>query len=56
MDPDSGLAVINDNNRFWGRTWLFDVNTGARKSIRHPDWLYFVKKDVGKKWGELTKP
>lgn len=56
MDPDSGLAVINDNNRFWGRTWLFDVNTGVRKSIRYPDWLYFVNKDVGKKWRDLTKP
>ena len=33
MDPDAGLVVINDNSRFWGRSWLFDLNTGKRKWI-----------------------
>jgi hypothetical protein len=56
MDPDSGLAVINDNNDFWGRTWLLDLNTGERKSIAISDWTIIVKKEVAQKWVELTKP
>jgi len=56
MDPDTGLVVINDNNRFWGRSWLFDVNTGKRKSISTSNWTLIVKKEVAQKWIELTKP
>jgi hypothetical protein len=57
MDPATGLAVINDNNSFWGRSWLFDVNTGKRKWISTSGWPnLIVKKDVAAKWIELTKP
>jgi hypothetical protein len=56
MDPDTGLAVLNDNNRFWGRTWLLDANKGKRKSISVSDWTLFVKKEVAQQWIELTKP
>jgi hypothetical protein len=56
MDPDTGIAVINDNNRFWGRSWLFDVKTGKRKWISTSDWTLIVKKDVAQKWIALTKP
>lgn len=56
MDPDTGLVVINDNNRFWGRSWLFDLNTGKRKSISTSAWTLIVKKEVAQKWIALTKP
>jgi hypothetical protein len=42
MDPSIGIAVINDNNNFWGRTWLLDLKTGKRKAIRTADWTFFV--------------
>jgi hypothetical protein len=56
MDPTSGFAVINDNNRFWGRSWLVDLNTGKRKWISTADWTLIVRKEVADKWKELTKP
>ena len=59
MDPDTGFAVINDNNNFWGKTWLIDLKTGKRKllhSFAFPDWDLFVKKEVAQKWLELAKP
>jgi hypothetical protein len=56
MDPDTGLVVINDNNRFWGRSWLFDLNTRKRKWISTSDWTLIVKKEVAQKWIALTKP
>ena len=56
MDPETGLVVINDNNRFWGRSWLFDLNTGKRKSVSTSDWTLIVKKEVAQKWIALTKP
>ena len=56
MDPGTGLAVINDNNRFWGRSWLFDINTRKRKWISTSDWTLIVKKEVAEKWIALTKP
>ena len=56
MDPETGLAVINDNNRFWGRSWLFDINTRKRKWISTSDWTLIVKKEVAEKWIALTKP
>jgi hypothetical protein len=56
MDPDTGLVVINDNNRFWGRSWLFDLKTGKRKWISTSDWTLIVRKEVAQKWAELIKP
>jgi hypothetical protein len=56
MDPETGWAIINDNNRFWGRSWLFDINTGKRKWISSSDWTLIVKKEVAEKWIALTKP
>jgi hypothetical protein len=56
MDPNTGFAVINDNNRFWGRSWLFNVNTGKRKWISTSDWTLIVKKDVALRWSALAKP
>lgn len=56
MDPESACAVINDNNRFWGRSWLLDLKTGKRESISVSDWTVIVKKDVAQKWIALTKP
>jgi hypothetical protein len=56
MDPATGFAVINDNNRFWGRSWLFDINTRKRKWISTSDWTLIVKKDVAEKWIALTRP
>lgn len=56
MDPESGYVVLNDNNRFWGRSWLLDLKTGKRKSISFSSWTVIVNKDVAQKWIELTKP
>ena len=56
MDPETGFAVLNDNNNFWGRTWLLNLNTGKRKWISDSDWTLIVNKDVAQKWIELTKP
>jgi hypothetical protein len=56
MDPDSNWAVLNDNNRFWGRTWLVNLRTGKRESISVSDWTLIVRKEVAQKWIELTKP
>jgi len=56
MDPESGFAVLGDNDNFWGRTWLLNLNTGQRKSISVSDWTLIVNKDVAQKWIELTKP
>ena len=56
MDPDTGMAVINDNNRFWGRSWLLDLKTGKRRVVSTKSWTLFVKREVAQKWGELTKP
>jgi hypothetical protein len=57
MDPATGLVVINDNNRFWGRSWLFDLNTGKRKWVATPGWpTLIVDKNVAKEWVVLTKP
>jgi hypothetical protein len=56
MDPETGFVVINDNNSFWGRSWLYDLNTGKRRWISTSDWTVIVKKDVAEKWIELTKP
>ena len=56
MDPETGIAIVNDNNNFWGRIWLLDVKTGKRKWIS-ADWpSLIVKKAVAQKWMELTKP
>jgi hypothetical protein len=56
MDPETGIAVVNDNNNFWGRIWLLDLKTGKRKWIS-ADWpSLIVKKAVAQKWMELTKP
>ena len=55
MDPKSACAVLNDNNRFWGRSWLLDLKTGKRKSVSISDWAVIVNKDVAEKWIELTK-
>jgi hypothetical protein len=56
MDPDSGFVVLNDNNRIWGRTWLFNLNSKKRKWISTSDWILCVKKELAQKWVELTKP
>jgi len=56
MDPETGLVVINDNNSFWGRSWLYDLNSGKRKWISTSYPTVIVKKDVAEKWIELTKP
>ena len=56
MDPESGFVALNDNSRFWGRTWLLDLKTGKRKNISSSDWAVIVRKDVAQKWLELTKP
>jgi hypothetical protein len=56
MDPDTGLVVINDNNRFWGRSWLFELKTGKRKSISTSDWTLIVRKQAAEKWISLIKP
>jgi len=56
MDPESGFVVLNDNSRFWGRTWLLDLKTGKRRNISSSDWTVIVRKDVAQKWLELTKP
>ena len=56
MDPETGFAVLNDNNNFWGRTWLLNLNTGKRKWISISDWTLIVDKNVAQKWIELTKP
>jgi hypothetical protein len=56
MDPSIGIAVVNDNNSFWGRTWLFDLKTGKRKWIS-ADWpALILNKEVAQKWIELTQP
>jgi hypothetical protein len=56
MDPSIGVAVVNDNNKFWGRVWLLDLNTGKRKwiSVEYPSLI--LKKEVAEKWIELAKP
>ncbi|MGD0251963.1 MAG: hypothetical protein ABSC01_04645, partial [Verrucomicrobiota bacterium] len=56
MDPETGFAVLNDNNNFWGRTWLLNLNTGKRKWISASDWTLIVNEEVTQKWIELTKP
>jgi hypothetical protein len=56
MDVDAELAVLGDNGRFWERVWLVDLKTGKRKTVSISDWTLFVKKDVAKKWVELTRP
>ena len=56
MDPETGCAVLNDNSKFWGRTWLLDLRTGKRKSISMGDWTVIVRKEVAEKWIQLTKP
>jgi hypothetical protein len=55
MDPTTEFAVINDNSRFWGKSWLVDLNTGKRKWISTTDWTLIVQKDLAEKWAELTK-
>ena len=55
MDPSIGMAAINDNNRFWGRTWLLDLKTGERKAIRTTDWTFFLKREVAETWIDLTR-
>ena len=56
MDPATGLVVINDNNSFWGRSWLYDLNNRKRKWVSTSYPTVIVKKDVAEKWIELTKP
>lgn len=56
MDADAGIVILNDNKNFWGRTWLFDLNSGKRKWIRYPDWLFIVDKDLAKAWNKLSRP
>jgi hypothetical protein len=56
MDSETGFAVLNDKNNFWGRTWLLNLNTGKRKWLSTSDWTLIVNKDVAEKWIELTKP
>ncbi len=56
MDPDTGFVVVNDNNSFWGRSWLFNVNSQKRQWISTSDWTLFVKKEVAQQWIALTKP
>jgi hypothetical protein len=56
MDPSTRIAVVNDNNNFWGRIWLLDLNTGKRRWIS-TDWpSLIVNKEVAQKWMELTRP
>ncbi len=56
MDPETGIAIMNDNNRSWGRIWLLDLKTGKRKSIS-ADWPSLIlQKEVARKWIELSKP
>jgi hypothetical protein len=55
MDPESGFVVINDNNSFGGRTWLFDLKTKKRKHISSAAWTLIVTKEVAKKWLEFAK-
>jgi hypothetical protein len=55
MDPEAEFVVLNDNGRFWGRTWLLNLKTGERKHISSSDWTLIVRKDVAQKWIELTK-
>jgi hypothetical protein len=56
MDPSIGIAVVNDNNSFWGKIWLLDLKTAKRKWIS-ADWpALIVKKEVAQKWTELTRP
>jgi hypothetical protein len=56
MDPDTQYAVLNDNNRFWGRTWLLNLKSGKRTSISMGDWILFVNKDVAEKCLQLMNP
>ena len=57
MDPETGIAVINDDNNFLGRMWLLDLKTMKRKWISVKDWpSLIVKKEVAEKWVELTTP
>ncbi len=56
MDPDAGLAVVIDNNSFWGRVWLLDLGTGKRKWISADSPVLFLKEQVAQKWTELAKP
>jgi hypothetical protein len=56
MDPATGFAVVNDNNRFWGRIWLLDLKTDKRKSISADYPTLILKKEVAQKWTELTRP
>lgn len=56
MDPETQCAVLNDRNRFWERTWLFNLGTGKRRAFAQGDWTLIVTKDVAGKWIELTKP
>jgi hypothetical protein len=55
MDPVLQFAVINDNNRFWGKSWLLDLKKGKRKWISTDDWTLIVQEDVARKWKELVK-
>jgi len=54
MDPEIGLAVINDNNRFWAMSWLVDLKTEKREVISTKDWNLFVKREPAEKWNELS--
>jgi len=55
MDPSIGMAVIHDNNSFWGRAWLIDLKTGKRKAIRTASWTFFLKRELAEKWIDLTR-
>ncbi len=56
MDPETGIAIMNDNNRSWGRIWLLDLKTEKRKSIS-ADWPSLIlQNEVAQKWTELSKP
>jgi len=59
MDPETEIVILNDNNNFWGKTWLMDLKTDKRTLLHlwgGPDWELFVKKEVALKWIELTQP
>jgi len=56
MAPETGIAIVNDNNRFWGRIWLLDLKTEKRKSISAAWPSLILKKEVAQRWIELSKP
>ena len=55
MDPQSGLVVINGNQRAWAPRWLMNIEKGKRERIPTQMQYLIVRKEVAHKWIELTK-